>query len=559
MLKKDNLHRFLILCVRFMPLFWTFEALTQTPVSRSDTLRGTLSSARTCYDVTFYHLDIRLDPTEKWIEGSNLIVFDVMENTNRIQVDLFANLRILSIKDERGRELKYERDHAALFIHLKKKRNIGEKGEVTIYYEGHPLAAKNPPWEGGVTWTKDKQGKSWFAVSCQGLGASVWWPNKDHQSDEPDSMAISLTVPPGLRAISNGRLLGTKGGSDGWTRFDWFVHNPINNYNVTFNVGDYRHFTDWYINEHGDSLSLDYFVMPENLTKARVQFMQVPPMLSCFEEHFGLYPFYEDGYKLVETPYVGMEHQSAIAYGNNYENGYRGKASTQEGLWFDYIIIHETAHEWFGNSLTSNDIADLWIHESFGSYLEAVYIECLYGYEAACRYTNGLKGNVHFDKPIIGTYNINRRGSSDMYPKGALMLHTLRHIIADDEKWWSGLKSLALTYRHKCVDYMDITNFFSNYFEQDLSAFFTQYLNRTAIPKLQIQWKKEIGGGQLQYRWNTDVKNFQIPVEVTIDGKEKRLDATNTWKNMPSIDPGKPDISVNPNWFVLLDYQSKTK
>ncbi|MBP6183641.1 MAG: M1 family metallopeptidase [Saprospiraceae bacterium] len=535
-----------------LPIAWT-----QAPISRSDTLRGMLSSVRNCFDVKFYDLQVRIDPAEKWISGSNRIVFGILEETNIIQVDLFDNLLIQSIKDERGRNLKFERDHGATYIKLKQKKKPGDMGEVYIQYEGQPHVAKNPPWEGGVTWQKDKHGKPWIVVSCQGLGASVWWPNKDHQSDEPDSMAINITVPTGLQAISNGRLKSTIADSEGWTTFCWFVQNPINNYNVTFNIGDYSHFNDWYVNENGDSLSLDYYVMPENLSKARAQFMQVLPMLSCFENHFGLYPFYEDGYKLVETPYLGMEHQSAIAYGNHYENGYRGSASSQEGLWFDYIIIHETAHEWFGNSVTSLDIADMWIHESFGTYMESVYVECLYGYDAACRYMTGLKQSVQFDKPIVGTYNVNKPGSRDMYPKGALMLHTLRHVVANDEKWWAGMKLLALTYRHQNVDYKDITEFISNYFELNLSAFFTQYLNRTAIPKLQIRWKERNGGGELQYRWITDIHTFTMPVVVGIDGREVRLDATNAWKAMHLAQENQPEVKVNINWFVLLEYQQK--
>jgi len=368
-------------------------------------------------------------------------------------------------------------------------------------------------------------------------------------------MRISITVPPGLINVSNGRLRDTAVQANGWMRYEWFVTNPINNYSVTMNIGRYANFRDWYVGVQGDSLSLDYYVMPEQIDKARAQFLQVQPMLACFEEHFGPYPFYEDGYKLVESPHPGMEHQSAIAYGNHYENGYRGRFGSEEAKWFDFIIIHETAHEWFGNSLTSRDIADMWIHESFGTYMEAVYVECLYGYEAACRYMEGKKQEVLFDRPVVGTYGVQQEGSRDMYPKGALMLHTLRQAVADDKKWWATLRKLAVEHRHDHLDYEALTRFLSMELGADYGPFFRQYLKETALPVLHLRWKGRGETGRLEYRWTSNVPRFSLPIRVIVDGEERMLYANDGWKVLSLKKDARPVIVADPKWFVDILYE----
>lgn len=523
--------------------------------TRADTLRGMLLPERACYNVTFYDLGLRVDPARKWIAGSNRIEFTVVKSTERIQVDLFPELSISRITDEKGKKLKWEREGAAIFIDLKRMYYHAERGAVTIQYEGSPRAAINPPWDGGVSWGKDKEGKDWVLVTCQGLGASVWWPNKDHQTEEPDSMRIAITTPPGLMNVSNGRLRSNRIGKDGWTTWEWFVHNPINNYNVTMNIGQYAHIRDWYVRDGGDSLSLDYYVMPWNVERARAQFRQVSPMLRCFEHHFGPYPFPEDGYKLVESPHPGMEHQSAIAYGNRFENGYLGRATSEEGFWFDFILIHETAHEWFGNSITAADIADMWIHESFGTYMEAVYVECLYGPEAASRYMRGLRSTVLFDRPVVGVYNVNQEGSRDMYPKGALMLHTLRHAIGNDRNWWDVLRRMTLFYRHSIVTYEDITGFMSKMLFKDLDLFFEQYLTYIDIPTLEVRYVKEKRDYALHYRWVTDVGGFELPIKVNVNGTPVIWRASNEWKRMALTGSRRPDVTPDPNWFIRFQYE----
>ncbi len=409
--------------------------------TKADTLRGMLTPLRTCYDVTYYHLDIKVDPETESIEGSNTIRFRVAAPFDRMQIDLFENMHIHKATLDGGSSVSFEREYNAVFLQLPMTLQQNSIHDVKVHYSGKPIIAKRPPWEGGFTWSQDKENNPWIAVSCQGTGASLWWPNKEHQSDEPDSMMISIAVPEGLLDVSNGRLRRQTTLPDGWIRYDWFVSYPINNYNVTLNIGKYTHFRDLYVGD--DTLTLDYYVMPYNIKKARAQFEQVKPMMACFEKFFGEYPFRRDGYKLVETPYLGMEHQTAIAYGNDYLQGYRGRASSEVGLNFDFIIVHETAHEWWGNSVTSKDIADMWIHESFAAYAEAVYVEHLYGYDEAQRYINGKKSNVSNTRPIIGVYGVNNEGSSDMYDKGQLVLNTLRHVIEDDSLWWRIIHGIA--------------------------------------------------------------------------------------------------------------------
>ena len=334
--------------------------------THADTLRGMLTPERSCYDVKYYSLDVKVNPATQFISGSNTIQFLVDSAFDRMQIDLFSNMQIQNIVLDDSIIVPFLRDSNAIFVNLPKVLEKSTIHRVKVTYSGKPIVAKNPPWAGGFTWTNDSSGNPWVVVTCQGTGASLWLPNKDHQSDEPDSMSISVTVPKGLMDISNGRLRATTDLPDGWTRYDWFVSYPINNYNVTVNIGKYTHFADTYLS-NGDTLTLDYYVLPANTEKARTQFLQVKTMLTAFEKYFGKYPFIRDGYKLVECPHNGMEHQSAVAYGNRYLQGYKGRASSEVGLKFDFIIVHESAHEWWGNSVTSKDVADMWIHESFGA------------------------------------------------------------------------------------------------------------------------------------------------------------------------------------------------
>ena len=516
----------------FLSLIFSLSALSQE-FTYSDSLRGNLSEFRSCYDVYYYDLDITVDDyQQKIINSYNNIHIKALSDFQTIQIDLFENLKIHSIQFEH-KKLEFQRIHNAVFINFPRIINENEKISFKVLYSGKPRVAVNPPWDGGFSWEKDNNGNPWVGVSCQGLGASSWWPCKDHQSDEPDSMKITSTVRYPLQVISNGKKKSDKTFfseelQSKANKSSWYVSYPINNYNVTLCIGDYKYFNDIHINNF-DTLELDYYVLKYNYNKARDHFQQVNPMLECFEKYFGPYPFYKDGYTLIETPYLGMEHQSAIAYGNNYLPGYNGNKQFIAGLDFDYIIVHETGHEWWGNSITTNDIADMWIHEGFCTYSEVLYVECIYGYDIMLKYVNNQKRSVRNDKPIIGPYNVNKKGSNDMYQKGSLMLHTLRSLIDNDSLWFSIIKGISEEFKYKIVDGIEIINYINEKVDLDLYYFFKQYLNNADIPIFEYKIQKNGRGSTLLYRWNA-INDFNMNIKVNIGQKDLWLSPDSEWK-----------------------------
>ncbi|KOS04942.1 peptidase M1 [Flavobacterium akiainvivens] len=512
--------------------------------TRRDSLQGGLRPERTTFDVQRYDLDITINPDERSVVGYNQVTFKVLENTSKIQLDLFDNMNVDSIVYNKTK-LAYTRDNDAVFITFPNGLKKDSEESLKFYYSGRPNVAKNAPWDGGFVFKKDTDGKPWIGVAVQGTGASLWYPVKDHQTDEPDRGAsIKVAVPNGLMNVSNGRFKGSEDLGNGYTRWDWEVTNPINNYDITINVADYAHIHDTH-----NGLDLDYYVLRKNEEKARVHFEEVKGMLDCFQQKFGQYPFAEDGYKLVETSYLGMEHQSAVAYGNKYKKGYMGMDMTGTGLGreFDYIIVHESGHEWFGNSITSKDIADMWIHEGFTTYSETVYVECRYGYDKAMQYINGQARNVENRKPVIGVFGVNKEGSGDMYYKGSLMLNTLRHITNDDTKWWKMLLGYSETYKKKIIDTETVNKYFSKEMGMDLTHIFNQYLRFTQIPILQLK----LNGKNLEYRWQTDEKDFEMPVEILIGDKTIRLKATNKWKKEKVTAASLTDVEVATKKFYI--------
>jgi len=503
--------------------FLGFLSLSAQEIStRKDSLQGGLRIERTCFDVLRYDLNIKINIDQKSIVGYNDISFKVVSNTKKIQVDLFDNMQVDSIIFN-SKELKYKREYNAVFIDFPANLNSGTVEKIRFYYSGKPIVAKNAPWDGGFIFSKDKQGKPWVAVACQETGASLWYPVKDSQSDEPDNGAtIKVAVPNGLMDVSNGRFIGSADLKNGYTRWDWEVKNPINAYDISINIADFAH-----IHDNLNDLDLDYYVLKENEVKAKTHFEEAKLMLTCFQSKFGTYPFKNDGYKLVETPYLGMEHQSAVAYGNKYKKGYLGSdlSSTGIGLLFDYITIHESGHEWFGNSITSKDIADMWIHEGFTMYSEVVYVECQFGLEKAQKYMNGMKQNVSNDIPIIGPFGVNKEGSGDMYYKGALLLNTLRHVINNDELWWKIVLDYSTTFRHKIIDTETVVAFFNKESKMDLTPIFNQYLRYPSIPDLLVR----INNNKLEFKWNVNEPNFNMPFDIKLNGKETRVYPTNDW------------------------------
>ncbi len=532
---------------KILPFFLLFAASTATaqPFTRQDSLRGSVTPERAWWDLLHYDLSIKVEIEERAIEGQNVITYRVLEPATRMQIDLQPPMAITKAV-QNGGELRFEREGNVFWIEVPAAAQ-GETRQITLYFSGKPVVSKMPPWQGGFTWKKDSNGKPFVATSCQGEGASMWWPCKDHMYDEPDSMDMHYTVPIGLVSVGNGHLAGIDTTGD-WQTFHWEVNNPINNYGVNLNIGDYVHFSEVYEGEKGP-LSCDYYVLRANEEKARKQFEQVPMMLEAFEHWFGPYPFYEDGYKLVEVPYLGMEHQSSVTYGNEYKNGYQGSDLSMSGwgLKFDFIIIHESGHEWFANSITYKDIADMWIHESFTAYSENLYLDYHFGKEAATAYVVGTRLNIQNDKPIIGPYDVNEQGSGDMYYKGANMLHILRTLLNDDEKWRNTLRGLNTTFYHQTVTTLQIESYLAESLGMDLTGFFDQYLRDKRIPQLEYVLEK----GKLRYRWANCVPHFDMPVEVLIDGSPLTLKPTTEWQTAKVSKEAKK-ITLNKNYLALL-------
>ena len=527
-------------------LLFTISIFAQSnSFTQQDTLRGSITPERIWWDLKYYHLYIQVFPETKSIKGKNLVQYTVLKNDSVLQIDLQAPLKITSVVQDND-TLDVISNGNAHFIQLKKEQILGSVNSLTVYYEGKPREAKRAPWDGGFSWKKDENDNYFIATSCQGLGASVWWPNKDHMYDEVESMDISVRVPSNLMNISNGKLLNIKKHTDSTTTYHWGVRNPINNYGVNVNIGDYTHFSEKYNGEAG-VLDMDYYVLKDNLEKAKKQFKDAPKMMKAFEHWFGKYPFYKDGFKLVEVPYLGMEHQSSVTYGNKYTNGYLGRdlSGTGWGLKFDFIIIHESGHEWFANNITNVDIADMWIHESFTNYSESLFLDYYYGKKAASEYVVGLRKSIRNDRPIIGKYNVNHSGSSDMYNKGGNMLHTIRQIINDDEKWRQVLRGLNKEFYHKTVTTKQIEDYMSQKSGVDLSKVFDQYLRETRIP----EFAYAIRGNKLEYKWNNAVEGFNMPIKVSINEKVKTLKPSFFWQT-ETLNKVNSSLKVDVNYYI---------
>ena len=509
--------------------------------TRQDTLRGSITPQRAWWDLTYYHLDISVDPEKKYLKGSNTVHYKVLNTSKEMQIDLQKPLKITRIVQD-NKDLDYRLDGYSYFIKLKKNQKKGQIKSLKIFYEGTPKVAIRPPWDGGLTWTRDSNGKHFIASSNQGIGASIWWPNKDHMYDEVDSMLISVNVPKDLVNVSNGRLRKVEDFENTKT-FHWFVSNPINNYGVNINIGDYVSFSEIYEGEKGP-LDMVYYVLRDNIERAKTHFKDAPKMMDAFEYWFGPYPFYEDSFKIVEVPYLGMEHQSSITYGNRYMKGYLGRdlSRTGWGLKFDYIIIHEAGHEWFANNITYKDIADMWIHESFTTYSENLFLDYHYGKEASSDYVIGTRYSISNKSPMIGPYGVNRRGS-DIYTKGANVLHTLRQIANDDEKWRMILRGLNKNFYHQTVESKQIEDYISLNIGFDLSTFFNQYLRDIRIPNFEYR----IEDGVLTYRWLNVIEKFTMPLEIEALEKKIILFPETTKK---SIKINSDKIKINRNYYV---------
>ena len=516
-------------------------------VTRQERLRGSITPEREWWDVLHYHLKVEFLPETRRLKGSNTITFKTVKAANKMQVDLQPPLAITKVTHGAA-ELKFEREGNVYWVMFEKTIPQGTEDKVEVFYEGVPVVSRNPPWVGGITWGRDDLGEHFIVTTCQGIGASIWWPNKDHGADEPDrGMQISVTVPERLTAVANGRLKKTDHDVAAKTKtFHWEVLNPINNYGVNVNIGNYVKLSETYKGK-GGVLDMEYWVLAHQKDIAIKWFREVPRTLEAFEHWFGKYPFYEDSYKLVTVSYPGMEHQSSVTYGNWFRNGYlqRDPCGCGVGFKFDFIIVHESAHEWFGNNISMKDTADMWIHEGFANYAENLFVEYHFGKKDAEDYVVGTRRSIRNDQPIIGTYGSNRRGSGDMYPKGGNMLHTVRHLINDDAKWLSILRGLNADFWHQTVTTEQIESYINKNAGIDLSKVFDQYLRTTNIPLLRYK----LNGKTASFHYERVVKGFAMPIRVNINGKEMKITPTETPQTLDFAEEIKT-FEVNRNFYI---------
>lgn len=547
--------------------FLIFHCLQAQPLkpmkafTHGDTLRGTYGPGRDWWDVLKYDLHVKFNLSDSSISGENVIQIKTIKKGDILQIDLQEPMILdeCFITTESPYPLKYnqmstpvkeiKKDGNAYFIKIHPAFSSNKTDKpfyLTVKYHGKPRIAIRPPWDGGLIMQKDKNNNPFVSLACQGLGASVWYPCKDHQADEPDSAEMHITIPDSLMCVGNGRFRGKINNGDGTATYDWAVVNPINSYNLIPYIGKYAHFSEVYDGEKG-KLDMDYWVLEYNLDKAKEQFKDAPRMMKAFEHWFGPYPFYEDGYKLVEAPHLGMEHQSATAYGNKYKNGYLGRdlSGTGWGLKWDFIIIHESGHEWFANNITSKDIADMWVHEGFTNYSETLFTDFWYGKDAGNAYLIGTRKGIQNDIPIIGPYNVNQEGSGDMYPKSGNMLHSIRQVINDDEKFRMILRGLNKTFYHKTVTTKQVEDYINKESKINFSKVFDQYLRTTQIPVLEYK----VDGYKLAYRYTNCVKGFDLPLKIKFK-TEQWIKPTEEWKSLDLYPEGDNSFSVDPNFYI---------
>jgi aminopeptidase N len=536
--------------------------------THADTLRGTYGASRDWWNVLKYDLHVKFNIADSTISGYNEIQFKVLKKGTLMQIDLQEPMILDSIdlkfriypdaneqfdiKDKRQlsiwnkRKIKGIKKDGNVYFFSYQNDQLQKVAYLTVYFHGKPTIARRPPWDGGLIWKKSKDGSPWVSVACQGLGASVWYPCKDHQSDEPDSAEMHITIPDSLVCVGNGRYRGKINNNDGTATYDWAVSSPINNYNIVPYIGKYAHFNEIYKGENGN-LDMDYWVLEENVDKAKKQFTDAPKMMTAFEHWFGPYPFYKDGYKLVEAPHLGMEHQSATAYGNGYKNGYLGRdlSGSGWGLKWDFIIVHESGHEWFANNITTKDIADMWVHEGFTNYSETLFTEYWFGKKAGSEYCIGDRKGIQNDIPIIGPYNVNQEGSGDMYNKAGNMLHTIRHVIDNDEKFRMILRGLNKTFYHQTVTTQQVEGYISKQSKINFSKVFDQYLRTTQIPILEYK----ADGYNLSYRYTNCIKGFNMPLKITFKTTQW-IKPTEEWKTVSFYPEGDKTFSVDENFYV---------
>jgi len=481
-------------------------------------LMGYLNENRSSYRVSFYDINIDFNLEKKSINGFVTIKAESLNDLRKLQIDLAKNLKIsrISYKDV---DLNFSREYDAVLIDFPDYIKKGDIFEFTVFYNGIPQGADNPPWAGGFTWSKDKEERDWIAVSCEGEGARIWWPNKDHITAEGDSVRMAYTVPSNVVAVGNGKLRSVKSKNNKST-YEWFVNNPINNYNISVQIGNYVAVQDTLIKEN-EVHYINHYVLDYNEELAANYFIQSKEVIRFYEKYFGDYQWYEDGYKLIEVPYLGMEHQSAVTYGNGFSlyNGVRSKSWPMYGV-IDPLIIHETGHEWFGNSVTASDPTHIWIHEGMQVYSESLYFEDKFdSYDVGVHYLNSIKNRIVNEIPIVGNENENHWAlNGDTYMKGAWIMHTLRSVINDDAVWFEILKEFMI---ENAKGFANTKDFFDKVYEKtslDLWYFAEQYFYTPNQPQLEYYQTNS----EFFYRWSNVNDNFIMPIDLLVNGKTIR-------------------------------------
>ncbi len=537
---------------RILPLALCAAAFAQNrgqqppaPPTHADILRGEYGEFRANNDLLYYHLDVRVDPVKKFLSGKVTTRFKMLKDGTRIQLDLHSALNVDKIVYG-STELKYTRDSGAVFVDFPETLKSGKTYSIDFYYSGSPLSTGR---FGAIAFRQDPQGRPWINTACEGIGASIWWPDKDQWRDEVEDMDISVSIPNDLVDVSNGKFVGKTDLGDGYTRWDWHVSYPINNYDVSLNIGKYEHFSD----KLGD-LPLDFYALPEDLDKAKKQFSQAKEMIEAYQHYFGEYPFKKDGYKLIEAPYSGMEHQSAVTYGNHFANGYLERDWTGVGISprFDFIIIHESAHEWFGNAITAADPSDMWIHEAWATYLECLYVEYRWGKEDGMKYLSGYQKKVQNRQPIVGQRGINKEPPQDQYFKGALFINSVRSVVNDDKKWFALLHDFFQHFKYKNIMTEDVEAYFNEKTGLNLTPIFEQYLRHTALPVLELKFDTP---GTVSYRWKADEAAFAMPIRVGSPDHWETVQPNADWKTMKTSLSKDQFQADTDHYFVKVDKQ----
>jgi aminopeptidase N len=529
----------------FLSIFVHGQTQSTKKQGSKETAPGGIRQEQKWWNLIYYKIDITPDYGRKYITGTNSITFSALQSDTILQIDLQDPMRITSVRwKDKSLVFKHSKEDTYLVI-FPTVIKAGEKQTISIHFEGAPKESLKPPYDNGWIWAKDLNGRPFISVACEGSGASIWLPCKDVLYDEPDNgVSFSITVPDTLTAVANGRLKKKSIGKQGTTTYTWKVVNPINNYNIIPYIGKY---VSWHENYGGlkGKLDCDYWVLDYNLTKAKSHFKQTDTMLRAFEYWAGPYPFYEDSYKLVEAPMSGMEHQSALAYGNEFQNGLRGKdiiSGSGWGLKWDFVLVHESGHEWFGNSITSSSYGDSWIHEGFTKYLETLYTSYVFGIEAGNDYAVGTWKRIKNDVPVLGT------NTSDQYYKGSAMLHMIRQIIGDT-LFKEVLTGLSKEFYHQAVNTNEILNFFNRYTKKDFTKIFDQYLKTIQVPAFSYSFQDSI----FRYRWENCIKDFSMPVRITFDGENYQFIFPSTqWQTSKVSTASSKGFHVDRNFYITV-------